>query len=82
MERLHLGYPSLRNDVTRDLLTASGYIEAFGLGIPRKIIAGMHDHNGAESDLIEEEGRSTVRLRKERQPTPGDRRQGKQDVER
>ncbi len=72
VEKLRLGYRSLRNDVIRDLLTAYGYIEALGLGIPRKIIAGMHDHNGTDPDLIEEESRFIVRLWKERE-SHGDR---------
>ena len=62
VEKLRLGYRSLRNDVVRDLLSAYGYIEALGLGIPRKIIAGMRAHNGTEPDLIEEESSFTVRL--------------------
>lgn len=62
VDKLRLGYRSPRNDVIRDLLRDYGYIEALGLGIPRKIIAGMRAHNGIEPDLIEEESRFTVRL--------------------
>ena len=38
------------------------YVEATGLGVPRKIVRGMQEHNGTEPDLIEEEDRFTVRL--------------------
>lgn len=38
------------------------YIEATGLGVPRKIVRGMHEHNGTEPDLLEEEDRVIVRL--------------------
>ena len=38
------------------------YIEATGPGVPRKMIAGMRQHNGTEPDLGEEENRFTVRL--------------------
>jgi ATP-dependent DNA helicase RecG len=38
------------------------YVEATGLGVPRKIVAGMRAHNGTEPDLIEEEERFIVRL--------------------
>jgi ATP-dependent DNA helicase RecG len=38
------------------------FIEASGLGVPRKIIRGMLEHNGKYPDLIEEENRFIVRL--------------------
>jgi ATP-dependent DNA helicase RecG len=41
------------------------YIEATGLGVPRKIIAGMKAHNGTEPDLIEKDDLFIVRLWKE-----------------
>ena len=72
VEKLRLGYRSPRNDVIRDLLRDYGYIEALGLGIPRKIIAGMRRHNGTEPELIEEESRFTVRLWKECSPAAAD----------
>ncbi len=62
VEKLRLGYRAARNGALRDLLGDYGYIEALGLGIPRRIIAGMREHNGTAPDLIEEETRFTVRL--------------------
>ena len=31
-----------------------GYLEHMGMGIPRKVIKGMLEHNGTEPDLVEE----------------------------
>ncbi len=39
-----------------------GYREHMGMGIPRKIIRGMREHNGTEPDLIEDGERFIVRL--------------------
>ena len=33
-----------------------------GMGVPRKIVRGMREHNGTVPDLIAEEERFTVRL--------------------
>ena len=38
------------------------YIEATGLGVPRKIVAGMRAHDRTEPDLVEEESGFIVRL--------------------
>jgi ATP-dependent DNA helicase RecG len=35
-----------------------------GMGIPRKVVKGMLEHNGTEPDLIEDDERFVVRLRK------------------
>ena len=40
--------------------------EATGLGVPRKIVAGMRAHNGTDPDLVEDESRFIVRLWKHR----------------
>ena len=42
-----------------------GYLERMGMGVPRKIIRGMKEHNATEPELIEEDERFTVRLWKE-----------------
>ena len=41
-----------------------GYFEHMGMGVPRKIVRGMMEHNGTDPDLEEEDERFTVRLRK------------------
>ena len=39
-----------------------GYLEHMGMGIPRKIIAGMQKYNGTVPELIEDEERFILRL--------------------
>jgi ATP-dependent DNA helicase RecG len=41
-----------------------GYLEHMGMGIPRKIIKGMLEHNGTQPDLVEEEEQFILKLRK------------------
>jgi ATP-dependent DNA helicase RecG len=67
VEKMRSGYRATRNELIKEILRDYRYIESRGLGVPRKIIQGMKDHNGTEPDLIEEDSRFTVRLWKERQ---------------
>ena len=62
VEGMKLGVRASRNELIKEVLRDYRYIEATGLGVPRKIIQGMRDHNGTEPDLIEEEIRFIVRL--------------------
>jgi ATP-dependent DNA helicase RecG len=39
-----------------------GYLEHMGMGVPRKIIKGMKEHNGTSPDLIEDGERFILRL--------------------
>jgi ATP-dependent DNA helicase RecG len=66
VEKMRAGYRASRNELIKEVLRDYRYIEATGLGIPRKIIEGMRAHNGTEPDLIEEESRFLVRLWKRR----------------
>jgi len=66
VEKMRAGYRATRNELIKEVLRDYRYIEATGLGVPRKIIQGMLDHNGTEPDLVEEPDRFTVRLWKER----------------
>ena len=50
----------------KEVLWDYRYVEATGLGVPRKIVRGMREHNATDPDLIEEDDRFTVRLWKER----------------
>ena len=59
------GYRATRNELVKEVLRDYRYVEANGLGVPRKIVRGMRAHNGTEPDLIEEEDRFTVRLWKQ-----------------
>ncbi|MBI4640766.1 MAG: ATP-dependent DNA helicase RecG, partial [Candidatus Tectomicrobia bacterium] len=66
VEKMKQGCRATRNELIKEVLRDYRYIEATGLGVPRKIIRGMREHNGTEPDLIEEESRFIVRLWKER----------------
>jgi ATP-dependent DNA helicase RecG len=69
VEKMRAGYRASRNELIKEVLRDYRYIEATGLGVPRKIVRGMLAHNGTEPDLIEEEDRFLVRLWKEPKPT-------------
>lgn len=66
IERMKAGCRVTRNELIKEVLRDYHYVEATGLGVPRKIIAGMLKHNGTEPDLIEEEYSFTVRLWREK----------------
>jgi ATP-dependent DNA helicase RecG len=60
--KMRASYRASRSELIKEVLRDYRYVEATGLGVPRKIIAGMRAHNGSEPDLIEEEERFIVRL--------------------
>ena len=62
---MRAGYRASRNELIKEVLRDYRYIEATGLGVPRRIIGGMRAHNATEPDLIEEDDRFLVRLWKE-----------------
>jgi ATP-dependent DNA helicase RecG len=62
VDKMRAGYRASRNELIKEVLRDYRYIEATGLGVPRKIIEGMRAHNGTAADLIEEESRFMVRL--------------------
>ena len=64
-ERMRIGCRSARNELLKDVMRDYGYLEHMGMGVPRKIIRGMREHNGTEPDLVEEDERFTVRLWKD-----------------
>ncbi len=55
-----------RNELLKEILRDYGYIEHYGMGVRHRIIEAMHDHNGTEPDLLEQDDRFVVRLWKER----------------
>ena len=67
--KMRAGYRAARNELVKEVLRDYRYVEATGLGVPRKIVRGMREHNGTEPDLIEEDERFTVRLWKQ-SPSP------------
>jgi ATP-dependent DNA helicase RecG len=68
-QRMRTGCRAARNQLLKDVMRDYRYLEHMGMGIPRKIIKGMLDHNGTEPDLIEDGERFTLRLWKERTGT-------------
>lgn len=61
-QRMVTGCRSARNQLLKDVMRDYGYLEHMGMGVPRKIVKGMHDHNGTKPELIEDEELFTVRL--------------------
>ncbi len=61
-DRMRLGTRSARNQLLKDMMRDYRYLEHMGMGIPRKIVKGMREHNGTEPDLIERDERFVVRL--------------------
>ena len=61
-ERMKTGCRSARNQLLKDVMRDYSYLEHMGMGIPRKIIKGMHIHNGTMPDLIEEGELFIIRL--------------------
>ncbi|MFH1449690.1 MAG: ATP-binding protein, partial [bacterium] len=66
IERMKAGCRATRNELIKEVLRDYHYVEATGLGVPRKIIAGMLKHNDTAPDLIEDEYSFTVRLWREK----------------
>ena len=66
IEKMKFGYRASRNEPIKDVLRDYRYIEDSGLGVPRKIIKGMREHNRTEPDFIENEDRFIVKLWRER----------------
>ena len=64
-ERMRLGCRSARNELLKDVMRDYGYLEHMGMGVPRKIIRGMKEHNGTEPELVEDDEQFTVRLWKD-----------------
>ena len=73
VDKMRAGYRASRNELIKEVLRDYHYVEATGLGVPRKIVAGMRAHNGTEPDLVEEESRFIVRLWKQPHDTAADR---------
>lgn len=65
-DRMRVGCRAARNQILKDVMRDYGYMEHMGMGIPRKIIKGMREHNGTEPDLIEDGERFILRLWKEK----------------
>src|SRR5262249_8506034 len=65
--RMKVGVRSARNQLLKDVMRDYGYLEHMGMGVARKMVKAMLEHNGTEPDLIDEDERFTVRLWRERE---------------
>ena len=70
-ERMRVGIRAARNSLLKGFMRDYGYLEHMGMGVPRKIIKGMKEHNGSDPQLIEENERFTVRLFSAKNPQTG-----------
>ena len=61
-EAMRAGVRTARNPMLKDVMRDYGYVEHMGLGVPRKIVRGMREHNGTDPELVEAHERFTVRL--------------------
>ena len=61
-ERMRAGVRAARNPLLKDVMRDYGYLEHMGMGVPRRIVRGMREHNQTEPDLIDESERFTLRL--------------------
>lgn len=60
--RMLTGCRASRNQLIKDVMRDYRYLEHSGMGVPRKIVKCMREHNGTEPVLIEEGERFTIRL--------------------
>lgn len=61
-KRMRTGVRAPRNPLLMNVMRDYNYSESMGMGVLRKIIPGMKEHNGTEPDLVEEDERFTLRL--------------------
>lgn len=60
--RMLTGCRAARNQLIKDVMRDYRYLEHSGMGVPRKIVKCMREHNGTEPVLIEDGERFTIRL--------------------
>lgn len=63
-ERMRSGCRASRNQLIKDVMRDYRYLEHSGMGIPRKVVKCMKEHNGTDPELIETGEQFTVRLHK------------------
>ena len=61
-DRMRTGTRAVRNPVLVNIMNHYKYLEHLGMGVPRKIVQGMKEHNGTDPELFEKDERFTVRL--------------------
>ena len=60
--RMRSGCRSARNELLKDVMRDYGYLEHMGMGIPRKIMRSMREHNGTDPELVEVDEGFILRL--------------------
>ena len=63
-ERMIVGCRAARNQLLKDVMRDYGYLEHMGMGVPRKIVKKMLEHNATMPELMEDGERFIVRLLK------------------
>lgn len=61
-DRMRAGCRAARNQILKDVMRDYRYLEHMGMGIPRKIILGMQQHNHTVPELVDEQERFILRL--------------------
>lgn len=61
-DKMKSGIRYARSQTLVQVMRDYGYVENRGMGVRRKIIPGMLEHNGTVPDLVEEDERFTLRL--------------------
>jgi ATP-dependent DNA helicase RecG len=62
VDKMRSGYRATRNELIKEVLRDYRYVDARGLGVPRKIVRLMREINGTEPGLVEEDERFIVTL--------------------
>ncbi len=62
VEGMKTGVRYARNQTLVNVMRDCGYVEAYGMGVSKKIVPGMRAHNGTDPELVAEPHRFTVRL--------------------
>ncbi|MGH2879771.1 MAG: ATP-binding protein [Solirubrobacteraceae bacterium] len=62
VEKMRSGYRATRNELVKEVLRDYRYVDARGLGVPRKIVRLMRELNGTDPELVEQEDRFLLRL--------------------
>lgn len=62
LARMLTGCRAARNQLIKDVMRDYRYLENSGMGVPRKIVKCMREHNGTEPVLVEDGERFLLRL--------------------
>ncbi|MGH9830533.1 MAG: ATP-binding protein, partial [Blastocatellia bacterium] len=62
VDKMRSGYRATRNELIKEVLRDYRYVDARGLGVPRKIVRLMRQENGTEPGLVEDDERFAVTL--------------------